>query len=377
MSSLAAARADNFYHPPNWDPRKESRAQNATRGQPKWKSHPLRERAKKADEGILQIRFEMPFHVRCKGCGNHIGKGVRYDADKKAVGKYLSTKIWSFRMMCKCEDGTSRTDQRKNPHFIEIHTDPRNADYVIVEGAVKVEETTRSAAELGVETLLDPEEQARRAADPFYKLEHAPPSEQQTRKKRGPWLEELQAVRDEDWRDDYALNRQLRRAHRARRGEDRVEEAMREAKGIRVALPPEHPADIAASRELAASGALGEQAQRARRDAARSGARLRLTAGSIFGGGSASGGGGGAGAAALAVRGPTAAQKRPRADEPKCKAQGEAERLRLLALRKARGMAIAPNVAPPPARAPVPRFETREARAGPAPLVAYSDDSDS
>ena len=25
MSSLAAARADNFYHPPDWDPQKESR----------------------------------------------------------------------------------------------------------------------------------------------------------------------------------------------------------------------------------------------------------------------------------------------------------------------------------------------------------------
>ena len=68
------------------------------------------ERAKKlATEGILTIRFEMPYNVRCTGCDNHIGKGVRFNAEKKTIGKYLSTKILSFRMMCHCEDGTSRT----------------------------------------------------------------------------------------------------------------------------------------------------------------------------------------------------------------------------------------------------------------------------
>ena len=86
MSSLKAARADNFYHPPDWDPRKQSRAEHSNKG-PAWKAHPLRERAKRLDEGILTIRFEMPFNVRCKGCGNHIGKGVRYNAEKKQIGK--------------------------------------------------------------------------------------------------------------------------------------------------------------------------------------------------------------------------------------------------------------------------------------------------
>ena len=35
--------------------------------------HPLRERAKKLDQGILVIRFEMPFNVFC-ACGKLIGK---------------------------------------------------------------------------------------------------------------------------------------------------------------------------------------------------------------------------------------------------------------------------------------------------------------
>ena len=50
MSTLAAARADNFYFPPEWDPKKGS--MNKQQGQ-----HPLRERAKKIDQGILVIRY--------------------------------------------------------------------------------------------------------------------------------------------------------------------------------------------------------------------------------------------------------------------------------------------------------------------------------
>ena len=50
MSTLAAARADNFYFPPEWDPKKGGL--NKQQGQ-----HPLRERAKKIDQGILVIRY--------------------------------------------------------------------------------------------------------------------------------------------------------------------------------------------------------------------------------------------------------------------------------------------------------------------------------
>ena len=161
MSSLAAARADNFYHPPDWDPRKESRAAHSLKatGGPAWKAHPLRERAKKLDQGILVIRFEMPFDVRCSGCGCRIGKGVRFDAEKKAVGKYLSTKIWSFRMLCKAEqEGNAQCDQKRNPHFIEVRTDPKNAEYLVTEGAQVLFQSSATAAEYGVEAILDPVE---------------------------------------------------------------------------------------------------------------------------------------------------------------------------------------------------------------------------
>eukprot|EP00965_Chrysotila_dentata_P255525 6212248-Pleurochrysis_carterae.AAC.8 len=72
MSTLKAACADNFYQPPDWDPRRASRAEYNT-GQQGWKVHPLRERARKlATEGVLVIRFEMPFDVRCDDTHNYV-----------------------------------------------------------------------------------------------------------------------------------------------------------------------------------------------------------------------------------------------------------------------------------------------------------------
>jgi len=280
MSSLAAARADNFYHPPDWDPRKESRAAHHDRknnvGAPAWMSHPLRERAKKLDQGILTIRFEMPFNVRCTGCDNHIGKGVRFNAEKKAIGKYLSTKIWSFRMMCHCEDNTWRTDRRRNPHFIEIHTDPKNAEYIVAEGAEKVAEAKyEEALELGVEALDDPEEAAKRRADPFHMLEATQPKRAQgsTRTMR---INELIKHRDEGWADDYATSQLLRQVHRQRRHEREAELFINQAKGISLDLLPEAPED----RKAAASAPLQYEQRLA---AVRRGEkRMRLMAGSIL-----------------------------------------------------------------------------------------------
>lgn len=51
-------------------------------------------------------------------------QGVRFNAEKKQVGQYHSTRIWSFRMRTPCCQ-----------HSVEIHTDPKNAEYVVVAGA--------------------------------------------------------------------------------------------------------------------------------------------------------------------------------------------------------------------------------------------------
>nr|GEW39573.1 hypothetical protein [Tanacetum cinerariifolium] len=119
MSTLAAARADNFYYPPEWEPKKGGL--NKFNGQ-----HALRERAKKIDQGILVIRFEMPYNIWCGGCSSMIAKGVRFNAEKKQVGNYYSTKIWSFSMKAACCQ-----------QLIVIQTDPKNCEYLVISGAQK------------------------------------------------------------------------------------------------------------------------------------------------------------------------------------------------------------------------------------------------
>ncbi|KAJ4944138.1 hypothetical protein JOQ06_012683 [Pogonophryne albipinna] len=93
------------------------------------KTHALRERARKLSQGILIIRFEMPYNIWCDGCKNHIGMGVRYNAEKKKVGNYYTTPIYRFKMKC-----------HLCVNYIEMQTDPATCDYVIVTGGSRKEE---------------------------------------------------------------------------------------------------------------------------------------------------------------------------------------------------------------------------------------------
>jgi coiled-coil domain-containing protein 130 len=70
-----------------------------------------------------ECRFEMPFNVWCEKCQDLIGKGVRFNAEKKQTGQYHSTKIWTFSMHhhCGCE--------------IKVRTDPKSCEYIIESGA--------------------------------------------------------------------------------------------------------------------------------------------------------------------------------------------------------------------------------------------------
>jgi len=121
MSSLAAVQADGYYIDPlKFDHKKRGRDSANAIAQ----SNPLRKRMK--SEGVLVVRFEMPHNVWCGGCERHIARGVRFNAEKKASGKYLSTTILEFSMKCpSC------------PMIFKIKTDPKNADYEFIEGCRK------------------------------------------------------------------------------------------------------------------------------------------------------------------------------------------------------------------------------------------------
>ncbi|KAG9449552.1 hypothetical protein H6P81_009517 [Aristolochia fimbriata] len=224
MSSLAAARADNFYYPPEWDPKQGSL--NKFHGQ-----HALRERARKIDQGILIIRFEMPFNVWCGGCNSMIAKGVRFNAEKKQVGNYYSTKIWSFTMKSAC-----------CKHEIVIHTDPKNCEYAIISGA------QRKTEEFDVEDAetfeLPADEERGKLSDPFYRLEHQG-EDLQKKKEAEPVLVRLQRVADSRHADDYALNKALRARLRGQKKRVIEEETAARKKGLDFRLLPASEEDSA------------------------------------------------------------------------------------------------------------------------------------
>ncbi|KAK4763870.1 hypothetical protein SAY87_013308 [Trapa incisa] len=229
MSSLAAARADNFYYPPEWTP--DQGSLNNFHGQ-----HALRERARKLDQGILIIRFEMPFNIWCGGCNSMIAKGVRFNAEKKQVGNYYSTKIWSFTMKSAC-----------CKHVIVIHTDPKNCEYVIVSGAQrKTEDFDIEDAET---FALPADEERGKLSDPFYRLEHQE-EDLQKKKKAEPVLVRLQRLADTRHADDYSLNKALRAQLRSQKKRVAEEEAASRKIGLGVRLLPASEEETAAAARI-------------------------------------------------------------------------------------------------------------------------------
>lgn len=196
---MGERKGTNLYYPPDYDPRVGGL--NKFLG-----THALRERARKLHMGILIIRFEMPYNIWCEGCKNHIGMGVRYNAEKKKIGMYYSTPLYQFRMKCHLCDN----------HF-EIKTDPANLDYVIVSGARRQENRwdPKENEQIVPETK---EVSCRLYDDAMYKLEHGI-DDKKVAKSRDSSLENALALNDAAWKDDYTSNSILRSAFRARKKE--------------------------------------------------------------------------------------------------------------------------------------------------------------
>lgn len=281
MSTLAATKADGFYYPPDWTPEGGSASLSARLGK-KAKAGSLGKRASKLGEGTLTVRFEMPFDVRCLGCDGTIARGVRFNARKKAVGKYHSTTIWSFSMRTACCSG-----------HLEIRTDPKHAEFVIFEGAERRRGGAGSATRYGSEPALDlegtvevelqsREEREAMLADGMARLERqgrlaaaSNPAAGSGAPNPAAEVRRLARLGEDRWADDYQTNRELRRAMR----EDRKAIAARRLEGAAMGLP-EHvhllddsPADAdaarAAFRDPVTSSRSFERSRRAARDTIR------------------------------------------------------------------------------------------------------------
>ncbi|KAI4906157.1 hypothetical protein J4E90_010830 [Alternaria incomplexa] len=201
-------------------------------------SHPLGKRANKITQGILTVRFELPFAVWCNHCTPSaiIGQGVRFNAEKKKVGNYHSTPIWSFRMKHSACGG-----------WWEIRTDPQNSEYVVVEGARRRDygPTVKDDTADGELKFLTEEERQKRRDDAFANLE-GKMEDKGTEKKNRERVEELYD-KAEVWRDPYDVNAKLREVFRGKREvwkkEDRHKEGIQERFSLGLDIVDETEAD--------------------------------------------------------------------------------------------------------------------------------------
>lgn len=168
-----------------------------------------------------------------------IAKGVRFNAEKKQVGNYYSTKIWSFKMKAAC-----------CKQEIEIQTDPKNCEYVVVSGA---EKKTEDYDEVDAETVLLPAAEDRgKLVDPFYQLEHMG-EDVAKGKQAAPLLVRLQRSSDLKHSDNYARNKALRADLRAQKKRVANEEAEARKKGLGIRLLPVTQDDITQAANVAFS----------------------------------------------------------------------------------------------------------------------------
>lgn len=198
--------------------------------------HALGARANKISQGILTVRFEMPFPIWCTHCPKPtiIGQGVRFNAEKKKVGKYYSSPIYSFRMRHAACGG-----------WIEIRTDPQNTAYVVTEGARK-RDLGENKVEEGDIKILTQEERDELRGNAFAALEGKVEDKKRLdhSKKR---LEELQELSTQQWEDPYERNKKLRTAFREgrkfREKEADVTAKLQDKMSLGIDLVPEHEDD--------------------------------------------------------------------------------------------------------------------------------------
>ncbi|POS70513.1 DUF572 domain-containing protein [Diaporthe helianthi] len=217
----------------------------ASANQASGKGHALGSRASKLRcEGILTVRFEMPFAVWCGHCDPPviIGQGVRFNAEKKKVGNYYSSPVYSFRMRHVVCGG-----------WIEVRTDPKNTAYVVVEGGRKRDTGEGKGAEdslvgdgVGVPAIKTAREQAEEREAAFSNLEKTIEDRAALAAARER-IDEIEDANAKQWDDPYTRNQMLRKAFRVgrkqREKDSAAAEDLKDRMGLGIELLPESEED--------------------------------------------------------------------------------------------------------------------------------------
>ncbi|TVY93172.1 Coiled-coil domain-containing protein [Lachnellula willkommii] len=198
--------------------------------------HALGARANKISQGILTVRFEMPYPIWCTHCPKPtiIGQGVRFNAEKKKVGNYFSSPIYSFRMKHIACGGV-----------IEIRTDPKNTAYVVTEGARK-RDLGEDKVEEGDIKIMTQEERETMRDNAFAALEGKVEDKKRLQHSKNR-LEGLEELSEKQWEDPYERNQKVRKAFRegrhSREKEAGVTAALQDKMSLGLDLLPEHADD--------------------------------------------------------------------------------------------------------------------------------------
>lgn len=149
----------------------------------------------------------MPYAIWCTGCPREtlIPQGVRFNAEKKRVGTYLTSPIFAFRMRhTAC--GTT----------IEIRTDPKNTAYIVTEGARK-KDTGEDRATEGLAVQFRTEEERERLRNDAFAALEVKVDDRTQAKTESARIAELLRASERAWDDPYAANQALRRSFRVGR----------------------------------------------------------------------------------------------------------------------------------------------------------------
>jgi len=197
-----------LYTPVDFDPKKHRSVDNY-HGR-----HELQWQGKYADEGIIIVRFELPYKVFCTGCNEYISMGNRYDAEKKVIGKYHSMNIYKFTMLC---------------HVCitkwEMRTDPETLDYVCMSGCRRKTETWDSREANGI-TMVDSEVRKKLLGDKMFTKEF----KDDDKRKQFHITDEIKFTEVDRYarKYDFDLNQQLRKSFKKKKLELNEEEKEKE-----------------------------------------------------------------------------------------------------------------------------------------------------
>jgi len=138
------------------------------------------------------------------------------------------------------------------PNEIEIQTDPKISDYVVVAGGSRKVETWDPQDSENFE-LKDPEKAKNLAENAFFKLEHDT-KDKNIAKKNVPIITELLNIQEQNWANDYDASKLLRKRFREEKKEIekevKITNDLQKKASLNIPIVEESPSDVLTAKKI-------------------------------------------------------------------------------------------------------------------------------